>query len=1138
MFDLGGHSLLAARILAEVRETFGVDLSLRSLFERPTIAELAQSVRDGLAAGIGLERPPIARVDRTQPLPLSLAQERQWILHQLAPGTATYNVPVAIRLQGPLDVPRLERVLNEIVSRHEILRSAFPAVAGNPVQDIRTELHLPLPVSSVPDGPEAARVSAALTIVGEESRRPFDLTRHPLIRARLLRLRDDDHALVLTMPHIVIDGWSVGVLFREMNAIGSALAEGRALQCPELPVQFADYAVWQRTWLTGPVLDAELAYWTDTLRGAPPRLTLPTDYPRPAVASFRGAFHAFEISATLVAALEELGRRQSSTFFMTALAAWATLLSRYSGQRDIVIGSFFSGRTRPEVAELIGFFVNTVALRIGVSGSFQELLGRVRDVVLGAYAHQDLPFEKVIEALDPERSLAHTPIFQVGINLIDVSLPTVDVPDLRLTSLRPEEDQMPGAAQLDLSLKMSRSVDGTVAASIVYDSTLFAPATIGRMAANLETLLMSAVSSPATDTAELELIAAGERREALSRRGAFAPPPESRSIHDAVTGGAARAADAVAVVGGGESWSYRELERRSRQISGYLADCGIGSGDHVAVMMRRTPWMIAAVLGVLKSGAACVPLDASHPTERLRAIVSDSRASAVIVDATTAGRLRDVRELDVDGEAERIAALPDVTVQPAIDPRQAAFVIYTSGSTGTSKGVVLEHRSLLNYFEAAIEAYRIEPTDRVLQFSSIAFDASLEEIFPCLMCGATLVLRSEAMAQSPARFFEGCEEERISVLGLPTAYWHELVEYLEATGQSVGPDLRLLVLGGERVLSSKAWRWQQCVASSVDVVNTYGPAEASVVATACSLPRLEIVNGSVSEVPIGRPVRNVRAYVLDGHMAPVPIGVAGELYLGGAGLARGYLARPDLTADRFVPDPYGEQPGERLYRTGDICRFRSDGQLEYLGRSDHQVKIRGFRVELGEIEAVLAGHATVRQAAVIAPEEPDGRGRRLVAYVAVADAAIRQEDLQAYLAQKLPGYMVPSVFVLALALPSTVGGKVDRQALRPLRTIDATIDYEAPRSALEASLAAIWADVLGVERVGLQDNFFALGGHSLLITRLVYKVAQQYHVEVPYRRIFEGPTLAEMAAAVEEALLDDIEQLTDEQVEQQLARGE
>ena len=1150
-FELGGHSLRATQLASRVREVFRVELPLLSLFEAPTIAELARRIEEVRRGAQGPTTPPLVPASRDTQLPLSFSQQRMWLLDQLEPGSPTYHISHALRLSGTLDTEALKRSLKEILSRHEALRTTFAAVDGEPVQAISDTIDTKLPVQDLSGLPQAEREAEAKRLALEEKRRPFDLERGPLFRARLLRLDEEEHVLLISMHHIVSDGWSMGVFWRELGALYGAFARGGPSPLPELPIQYADYALWQRQWLKGEVLEEQLVYWKDQLAELPV-LELPTDHPRPAVQTHRGARQSLALPESLTNALKKLSRQEGTTLFMVLLGALQVLLSRYSGQEDIAIGTPIAGRTRAETEELIGFFVNTLVMRTDLSGdpSFREVLSRVREVALGAYDHQDLPFEKLVEELQPERDLSRVPLSQVFFALQNVPQEALTLPNLALEQQKVES----GTVKYDLSFFLSEE-EQSLKGRLVYNAGLFDDATIERMLGHLQTLLKGIVEDPERHLSELPLLSEAERYQLLFEWNETATVyPRDRCVHERFEEQVERTPDAVAVVCGDEQLTYRELNRRANQLAHHLRTLGVGPEVLVGICVERSLEMVVGLLGILKAGGTYVPLDPSYPAARLKFILGDTRAPVLLTQERLVEGLPDkhgaeVVRLDADWPIIARKAEENFTSRATAD--NLAYVIYTSGSTGRPKGVMIEHRALSSYVAAAITSYEMTASDRVLQFASLSFDASVEEIFPSLTCGGTLVLRSDWMVDSMQRFVRECTERAISVLDLPTAFWHELVLAFESEGLALPPSVRLVIIGGEKALAERVAQWHAHTAQTARparLINTYGPTEATVVATLCELhPAASHDLVTRSEVPIGRPLGNALIYILDGSLNPLPIGVPGELHVGGSGLARGYINRPDLTSERFIPDPFRDAPEARLYKTGDIARWRSDGNIEFLGRVDDQVKIRGYRVELGEIEALLGQHPALRGTAVLARMDASGR-ERLVAYVVPHQRpAPTARELGGYLKKRLPEYMVPPAFVTLDSLPLTPSGKVDRRSLPApgLSDIRAENAYAEPRTPVEEQLVEIWEEVLGLKRVGIHDDFFELGGHSLLATRVVSRVREVFRVELPLLSLFEAPTIAGLALAVTqmqaeaeidiEQMLARVEQMQDQPVSEEFS---
>jgi amino acid adenylation domain-containing protein len=1047
--------------------------------------------------------------------PLSFAQQRLWFLDQLEPGSAMYTIPAAASLAGPLNVTALHRALNEVIRRHEALRTTFVTVDGRPLQVVAPTLAVPLPVVDLQQGasdvPLSAceRARAAQRLLTEEARRAFDLTRGPLLRAVLLRLSEAEHILLLTMHHIVSDGWSIGVLIRELTTLYEAISTGITAPLHDLPVHYADFAQWQREWLQGAVLEGLLSYWKQQLAGAPFVLQLPTDHPRPPVQSFQGARHCLTLSSPLTAALRALSRREGVTLFMTLLAAFKTLLYRYTGQEDLLVGSPIANRNRAETEALIGFFVNTLVLRTDLSGNprFTQLLGRVRDTALEAYAHQDLPFEKLVEELRPERSLSHAPLFQIMFALQSAPMPVLELPDLTASLLQIDY----GVAKFDLTLDLSETPQG-LSGWFEYNTTLFDAATIGRTAEHFRTLLEGIVADPEQHLSDLPLLTEVERHQLLVEwNNTRLEVPQESCMHQLFAAQAGQTPEAVAVVCGEDQLTYRELNRRANQLAHYLQRLGVGPEAPVGISMERSMDLVVGLLAILKAGAAYVPLDPAYPRERLAFMLEDARAPVLLTQQRwVEGRSALAPEIVcLDTASGAIVRESGENPVSNVTADNLAYIIYTSGSTGRPKGVAIEHHSAVTLLEWARRLFPAEQLAGVLASTSICFDLSVFELFVPLSWGGKVILAENAL-HLPAL---PAARDVTLVNTVPSA----LTELLRMRG--LPASVRVVNLAGEPLPDMLAQEIYQHDTVQ-QVFNLYGPSEDTTYST------FALVQKGAAEPPsIGRPIANTQIYLLDAHLHPVPLGVPGELYVGGDGLARGYANRAELTAEKFIPNPFSDKPGARLYRTGDLARYSPDGDLEFLGRMDHQVKIRGFRIELGEIEAVLGQHPAVQESVVVARQDIPG-DKRLVAYVVLhqerehsgVEAWERsRQELRSFLKGKLPDHMVPAAFVRLGALPLTPNGKIDRRALpapdraRP----EPGGTFVAPRTPAEEVLAGIWSQLLGVERVGIHDNFFDSGGHSLLATQVISRIRAAFQVELALRHMFEGPTIAELAEAIE-----------------------
>ncbi len=1090
-FELGGHSLLATRVISRIRAAFGVEPTVRTMFEAPTLAQLAQEV-EALRRVTQPRRARVVPVQRGEALPLSFAQERLWLIDRLQPGGAVYNVPAGVRLHGALDAAALERALGEIVRRHEALRTTFPEHDGAPVQRIAPFAGWTLPVEDLSALDAEGREAAVRERAAEDAARPFDLAAGPLFRARLLRLADDDHVLLLCMHHVVTDGWSLGVLFRELSALYGAFREDRESPLPELPVQYADYAAWEREQLRGEALDQHLAYWRERLAGAPALLELPADHPRPAVQSYRGAHVMIDLPPALLERLEALGRGEGATLFMVLLGAFQLLLAKYSGSDDVVVGSPAAGRSRPEVEGLIGFFVNTLVLRTELDGdpAFREVLKRVRSATLGAYEHGELPFEKLVAELQPERSLGHAPLFQVMFALQNADTSSDPLPGLRTEGV----DAALDTTKFDLSLHLEAHPGG-LGGALTYATDLFERGTVERMAAHLARVLEQVAADPELRLSALALVDDAERRQLHAWAGVDAPVPADACIHGLVEAQVARTPDAVALVHETESVTYAGLNARANRLAHHLRGLGVGPETRVGICLPRGVEMVAAILGVLKSGAAYVPLDPAYPPERLSFMAADSGMTVLVTVDALRGVLPvgdGVRIVRIDTDAQAIAAQREDDPRGGAHPRSLAYLIYTSGSTGVPKGVAIEHANAVAMLAWGAEVWSADDLAGMMAGTSVCFDISVYEMFLPLSRGGRVILLENALALT-----ESAAADQVRLINtVPSA----IAALLQDGGIPSG--VRTVNLAGELLRQDLV---DAVYARGVErVYDLYGPSED----TTYSTYALRTAGGAPS---IGRTISNTRGFVVDAGMRLVPAGVAGELCLSGKGLARGYLGRPGLTAEKWIPDPFGAEPGGRIYRTGDRVRWRADGTLQYLGRMDQQVKVRGFRVEPGEIEAALRRHPRLSDCAVVARVDETG-DRRLAAYV-VGDAT--PEALRTHLRGTLPDYMVPGVFVRLDALPLTPSGKIDRKAL-PAPDFGAA-EAHAPevRTPVEEVLAGIWEDVLRVEHVAGDDNFFQLGGHSLLATVVLARIQEIFGVRLPLSALFKAPTAAELAAEVE-----------------------
>jgi amino acid adenylation domain-containing protein/non-ribosomal peptide synthase protein (TIGR01720 family) len=1107
-FALGGHSLRATQIIARIRKVFQVELPLRDLFEAPTLAELAERIIAAQRETPEAPVPPLTPRTRGEPIPLSFAQQRLWFLDQLQPQSPAYNLPSAVRLTGLLHIAAVQHSLDRLVARHEALRTCFPTLDGQPIQQIAPPKQVALPLLDLSALRVAEREPYALGLATAEAQRPFDLAAGPLLRAVLLRLAPDQHVLLLTLHHIITDAWSMRILIDDLVTVYRATTTGSQRPLAALPIQYADYTLWQRQWLQGAQLEQRLAYWRRQLAGLP-LLDLPTDHPRPAIFSAEGAIHEFLIPAALRAALVALSRQERMTLFMLLLAAWQVLLARYSGQRDIVVGTPIANRTLAETEPLIGFFVNTLVLRSDLGGNptFRAFAQRVRSVALAAYAHQDVPFERLVDALAPARDLSRQPLFQVMFALQNAPVATLELPELVFRPLAVEQR----SAMIDLGLSFTETPGG-LAATLTYRTTLFDPPTIIRMAHQIQVLLAGCIADPARPLADLPLLSAAARQQLLVEWNATRAAPADGAFHDPLAAPTARTPDAVALVYADQHLTYRALDQRATQLAQYLAGLSIGPEVVVAVCMERSLELVIALLGVLKAGGAFLPLDPAYPHERLRFMLDDAQARVLLTVTTDDGRMQPVvvhrsssvgQVVDLRADWPRIAEGPARCLPRSAAPDQLAYLIYTSGATGTPKGVLAERRNLHNTLCAAQQIFALQPDDALPWLASPAFDIALLELFLPLCAGACVRVLAPAQVYDLPRLIEQLDY---------CTRFHAVPDLLRLILETLASrpssrrsytHIRTVFVGGDvvppRLLAALPAAFPRAM---VQVL--YGPTEATIICTHCALAPGQ----RLAHTLIGRPLPTVQLRLYDCWQQLVPLGVPGELYIGGAQVTRGYLHQAALTQERFVVIA-----GQRWYQSGDRARYRPDGRLEFLGRIDDQVKLRGFRIELGEIETVLSQHPTVRECVVAV--RPDARGdQRLVAYVVPQPTQVPGlSELRAFLQARLPEYMLPAQWLIVAALPLTPNGKVDRNALPAPDAARPGLEqgYVAPRTELERLLAGMWQELLGVTAVGVDDNFFELGGNSIQAAMFTNRLQALAEVVVYVVAVFDAPTVAELA---------------------------
>lgn len=1076
--------------------------------------------------------------------PTSFAQQRLWFLDQLAPGNPFYNVSTALCLTGSLKFTALKQTFNEIVRRHETLRTTFVMVEQQPVQAIAPSVTIPLPLIDLRNFESQERETQVQQIVTQEAQHPFNLTTGPLLRVKLLQLDEAEYLLLLNLHHIVADGWSIGVLIRELGILYTAFAEDQrclttsdsrssespslrdaqgtktlreqsqpllrflsmSTSVPELSIQYADFAQWQREWLQGvrangcSPLQTQLAYWQKQLEGISV-LNLPTKQLRPAVPSYRGAKQFLKLPHSLTEALEALSYQEGVTLFMTMLAAFQTLLYRYTQQEDIVVGSPIANRNRSELEGLIGFFVNSLVLRTDFSGkpTFRELLNRVREVTLGAYSHQDLPFEKLVEELHPERDLSRNPLFQVVFSLQNTPIVALELPGLTLSLF--EYDSK--TAKLDLELHLWQDLD-SLKGQMVYSTDLFDDTTITRMLGHFQTLLESIVANPEQRISDLSLLTEEERQELLiDWNDTKKNYPENKCFHQLFEAQMEETPDANAVVFDKQQLTYRQLNIRANQLAHHLQKLGVVPDVIVGICVERSLEMILTLLGILKAGGAYLPLDPSLPQERLKFMLKDAQVSVLLTQEKLLKHFEDFSNpiICIDKDWATITQHSQENPTSCVTLDNLAYVIYTSGSTGKPKGVLLQHRGLSNLAASQIEVFNLQPSNHILQFASLSFDASIFEIVMALQTGATLYLANKESLLPGQPLLQLLREKAITHVTLPPAV-------LAVLPTESLPALQTIICAGESCTDDIVKRWWN---SQRRFFNAYGPTEATVWSTVAEISHI------IEKPPIGRPIPNTQIYILDKHLQPLPIGITGELYIAGEGLAQGYLNCPELTTEKFVPNPFNDKKGARLYKTGDLARYRPDGNIEFLGRIDNQVKIRGFRIELSEIETVLSHHQSVQKAVVIVKENISGN-KYLVAYIVLnVEMQNFSSLLRKFLKEKLPQYTMPKAFVVLDSLPLTASGKVDRYVLTALNTpTNHSIDkaFIAPRTPTESSLAEIWAEVLNIERVGIYDNFFDLGGDSLLTVHLMKQIYKHFERELPLSSLFLNPTIESLATSL------------------------
>jgi amino acid adenylation domain-containing protein len=1115
LFDVGGNSLLAVQIVARVEKTFRVEASLKSFFESPTIASLSQNISTLLGLIESPKASPMEPAARNESLPLSFSQQRLWFLDQWEPGNAVYTICRAYHLRGPLDVGAMEESVNGVVQCHEVLRTTFSAVDGQPAQIIAPVLRLPLSVIDLRSSPEAKRNEESMRLAHEEARRPFDLAHGPLLRATLIKLAKEEHLILFVLHQIVCDGWSMQVFLREFWTLYESFCEKRPRSLPVLPFQYADFTVWQRRSLQDDALQPALSYWKKQLvKGLPP-LNLPTDRPKPALQSFKGARHSLVLPEPLTLALRQLSRREGVTLFMTLMAAFKALLSRYTGEEDVTVGFPIANRDAAGTSDLIGLFVNTLVLRSELSGTqtFKELLIRVRDVCLGAYAHRNLPFEKLVEELQPERDVSRNPLFQVMFAFQNRISPTFNFPGLAVEAIDIESS----TAKLDLTLSLTEQ-HGELGGFFEYNTDLFDRSTIDRMAGHFQSLLQGIVANPDQSLSTLPLLTDDERHQLLVEwNDTETEYPKDSCIHELFEAQVESSPNAIAVESEGKRLSYRELNGLANQLAHYLQGLGIGPESLVGICIERSLDVVVGLLGILKAGGAYVPLDPSYPRERLAFMLEDSQVSVLltserIIEGFKVGE-RDSQSSILDHRMklvcfdtnwETIDRESAQNIRSKVKPDNLAYVIYTSGSTGTPKGVQISHGSLVNCVDSLRRQLEVTAQETFLALASISYDLAGSELYLPLIAGARVVLANREEVLDGRQLQRRLIECGATAMHGTSSSWRLLLD----AGWRGSRNFKILC-GGDTLSRQLA---DQLLEGGASVWNLYGPTETTIWST--------IARAESGEIPvlIGRPIANTKVYILDSHLEPVPVGVHGELYIGGDGLARGYLNRPEVTAERFVLNPFNDQTGSRLYRTGDLARYRFDGNIEFLGRVDNQAKIRGYRVEPGEIESILSQHPGVKETVVVLREHDSAGDKDLLAYfVPRQDLSPSVIDLRRFLREKVPEYMMPAIFIAIDALPLSPNGKVDRSQLPPPDDSRRSLKQGVvePRSEIEELVAQVWREVLKAERVGVYDNFFDLGGHSLVAVRVIARLRNDFNVDLPLRKLFELPTVADLAEHID-----------------------
>jgi len=1103
-FELGGHSLLATQVISKIRTEFNNDLPVKALFENSTIKTLSEQIDIGKLDVEQLSTIPVSSRDRD--IPLSFAQERLWFIDQYE-HNASYNIPGAVKLIGKLDVNVLEKTFSEIIRRHEALRTNIVTINGVVSQLIHKESKFELKIVDQTHLPEGEANQKIKKLIEIESQRPFDLTNDSLIRLVLYKISDEEHILFLNQHHIISDGWSFSVFLKEISVLYKVFSENRPSPLPELEIQYADYAVWQRKYVEGEILTKQSGYWKNKLSGTA-ILELPADRTRSSEQTFNGANLYFTLDKGISDHLNEFSQENDATLFMTLLSAFNVLLNRYTGQDDICVGSPIANRTRSELEPLIGFFVNTLALRSDLSGgiSFVDLIKQVRQTTLDAYGNQDIPFEKVVDTVQPERNLAYSPLFQVMMVLQNNPTGELSFGDLRLSPIEFESN----ASKFDLTVNFTETAEGLIG-GIEYNTDLFGKDRIERMIGHLNVLLESIISNPTGNIAELEILTSAEKHKLLVEwNDTEVDYPKDKCIHQLFEEQVEKTPANIAVVFEDNRLTYRELNKRANQLARYLQSGGVKPDSLVGICVDRSLEMIIGVLGILKAGGAYVPIDPTYPKDRVSYMLEDAECEIVLTQEHLELPKTNSGIIYLDAGWGKIENEPDEDVKSEVKSDNLAYVIYTSGTTGKPKGTEITHRNV-NRLVSNAEFNFLRQRNKVLQYAPISFDASIFEIWGTICNGSSLIVCPEGNL-SLEELDQIINNSKITVLWLTSGLFSAIVE----NNIKLLRNIKYLLAGGD-VLNINHIEKILKEFQNISMINGYGPTEGTTFTTLYFMNKNTIINGSI---PIGKPIDNTKTYVLDKEQKLLAVGVPGELYISGDGLAIGYLKRPELTAEKFIKNPYSDDPNSRLYKTGDLVKYLPDGNIEFIGRIDNQVKIRGFRIELGEVEVVLNKIETIKDCVVVAKEDANGN-KRLLAYVVAGDE-INIQEIRDNLSKSLPDYMVPSLFVSLQKMPLTPNGKIDRKSLpEPEGNIETINEYVAPRNETERKLADIWAKVLGVEKVGIYDNFFELGGHSLLATQVISKIRTEFNKELPLKVLFENSTIIDLSKQIDSCLINN-----------------